>query len=110
MRACARWVRQKICALSRLVTLSDPQRGLPQTGYDIAIGIHIAGVIFYVTQVIRDILDPRRDPVRPVVRGGTERLTRAVHTRSDRIKDRQLPDILITYTKNRRHQDMLPAG
>jgi uncharacterized membrane protein len=50
-----------------LVTLSDPQRGLPQTGYDIAIGIHIAGVIFYVTQVIRDILDPRRDPVR---RGG----------------------------------------
>jgi uncharacterized membrane protein len=47
-----------------LVTLATPSRGLPQTGYDVAIGIHICGMLFIVVQVIRDIVDPRRDPVR----------------------------------------------
>jgi uncharacterized membrane protein len=47
-----------------LVTLATPSRGLPQTGYDIAIGVHICGMLFFVVQVIRDIVDPRRDPVR----------------------------------------------
>ena len=47
-----------------LVTVNGSNRGLPQLGYDIAIGIHMAGTIFMVVQVIRDVLDPRRDPVR----------------------------------------------
>ncbi|MBS2964790.1 DUF2029 domain-containing protein [Actinocrinis puniceicyclus] len=47
-----------------LVTLNTPERGLPQGGYDTAIAIHIGGTLFFVVQVIRDIFDTRRDPVR----------------------------------------------
>ncbi|HEV2640617.1 MAG TPA: glycosyltransferase 87 family protein [Actinocrinis sp.] len=47
-----------------LVTFNGSNRGLPQPGYEIAIMIHMAGTIFMVVQVIRDMLDPRRDPVR----------------------------------------------
>jgi len=47
-----------------LVTLATPDRGLPQGGYDTAIGIHLAGTLFLVVQVLRDIFDTRRDPVR----------------------------------------------
>lgn len=47
-----------------LVTLSNPDRGLPQGGYDAAIAIHIGGTVFFAVQVIRDIFDRRRDPIR----------------------------------------------
>ena len=47
-----------------LVTFNGSNRGLPQPGYEIAIVIHMAGLIFMVVQVVRDVLDPRRDPVR----------------------------------------------
>lgn len=47
-----------------LVTLNSPTRGLPQPAYDLAIAIHIAGTVFFAIQVIRDALEPRRDPVR----------------------------------------------
>jgi uncharacterized membrane protein len=47
-----------------LVTVSSSNRGLPQPGYEVAIAIHLAGLVFMVVQVIRDVLDPRRDPVR----------------------------------------------
>jgi uncharacterized membrane protein len=42
----------------------NSNRGLPQPAYDLAIAIHLAGTIFFAVQVIRDMLDPRRDPVR----------------------------------------------
>jgi uncharacterized membrane protein len=47
-----------------LITIVTPDRGLPQGGYDTAIGIHLAGTLFFVVQVIRDIFDTRRDPAR----------------------------------------------
>ena len=48
-----------------LITVSnDANRGLPEGGYDFAIAIHIGGTLFFVVQVIRDIFDNRRDPVR----------------------------------------------
>jgi uncharacterized membrane protein len=47
-----------------LITLNTPDRGLPQGGYDTAIAVHIGGTLFFVVQVIRDIFDNRRDPVR----------------------------------------------
>jgi uncharacterized membrane protein len=47
-----------------LVTLTAPTRGLPQGGYDAAIAIHIGGTIFFAVQVIRDMLNPQRDPIR----------------------------------------------
>jgi uncharacterized membrane protein len=47
-----------------LVTVSGSNRGLPLPGYEIAILIHMAGTVFMVVQVIRDMLDPRRDPIR----------------------------------------------
>jgi hypothetical protein len=49
-----------------LITVADPNanRGLPQGGYDTVIAVHIGGTIFFVVQVIRDIFDNRRDPVR----------------------------------------------
>lgn len=48
-----------------LITVSnDANRGLPEGGYDAAIAIHIGGTVFFVVQVIRDIFDNRRDPVR----------------------------------------------
>ncbi|HTJ69939.1 MAG TPA: glycosyltransferase 87 family protein [Actinospica sp.] len=47
-----------------LVSLNTPLRGLPQPAYDLAIAIHIAGTVFFAVQVIRDVIDPRRDPVR----------------------------------------------
>lgn len=47
-----------------LADLSAPTRGLPQVAYDLSIGIHLAGTIFFCVQVIRDAIDPRRDPIR----------------------------------------------
>jgi uncharacterized membrane protein len=47
-----------------LVSLNAPTRGLPQGGYDAAIAIHIGGTIFFAVQVIRDMLNPQRDPIR----------------------------------------------
>ncbi|MGH3415515.1 MAG: glycosyltransferase family 87 protein [Actinocrinis sp.] len=49
-----------------LVTLdqNSANRGLPQGGYDTAIAIHILGTLFFVAQVIRDMFDTRRDPIR----------------------------------------------
>jgi uncharacterized membrane protein len=47
-----------------LDSLSAPTRGLPQPAYDLAIAIHIAGTVFFAVQVIRDVIQPRRDPVR----------------------------------------------
>lgn len=47
-----------------LADLSTPTRGLPQPAYAMAIAIHMAGTIFFAVQVIRDVIDPRRDPVR----------------------------------------------
>ncbi|HET9172484.1 MAG TPA: glycosyltransferase 87 family protein [Actinospica sp.] len=47
-----------------LVSLNTPLRGLPQPAYDLAIALHLAGTIFFAVQVIRDVIDPRRDPVR----------------------------------------------
>jgi uncharacterized membrane protein len=47
-----------------LVALNTPERGLPQGGYDTAIAIHIGGTLFFAVQVIRDIFDSRRDPIR----------------------------------------------
>jgi uncharacterized membrane protein len=39
-------------------------RGLPDNFYVWAIVLHLAGVVYLMVQIIRDILDPRRDPVR----------------------------------------------
>ena len=47
-----------------LVTLNTPLRGLPQPAYDLAIALHLAGTIFFAVQVVRDMIEPRRDPVR----------------------------------------------
>src|SRR6185312_9219915 len=47
-----------------LADLSTPTRGLPQVAYDLAIAIHLAGTVFFCVQVIRDAIDPRRDPIR----------------------------------------------
>ena len=44
-------------------------RGLPDNFYVYALVIHVAGTVYMMVQVIRDILDPRRDPVRA---GGIE--------------------------------------
>jgi uncharacterized membrane protein len=47
-----------------ITTSPTDNHGLPQGGYDAAIAIHIGGTVFFVVQVIRDMLDTRRDPVR----------------------------------------------
>ena len=47
-----------------LDSLNAPTRGLPEPAYDLAIAIHIAGTVFFAVQVIRDVIQPRRDPVR----------------------------------------------
>jgi hypothetical protein len=47
-----------------LLGVSVPTRGLPVDFYVIAIVIHMAGVVYFAVQVVRDILDPARDPVR----------------------------------------------
>lgn len=39
-------------------------RGLPVDFYVYAIAIHLVGTVYLMVQVIRDVLDPRRDPVR----------------------------------------------
>jgi uncharacterized membrane protein len=39
-------------------------RGLPDNFYVYALLIHVAGTIYFMVQVVRDILDWRRDPVR----------------------------------------------
>ncbi|NUR57216.1 MAG: hypothetical protein HOV87_00665, partial [Catenulispora sp.] len=39
-------------------------RGLPDNFYVWSILLHLGGTIYLMVQVIRDILDPRRDPVR----------------------------------------------
>ena len=47
-----------------LADLSTPTRGLPQVAYDMSIAIHLAGTVYFCVQVIRDAMDPRRDPIR----------------------------------------------
>ena len=39
-------------------------RGLPDNFYVWAIMIHLGGIVYMMVQIVRDILDPRRDPVR----------------------------------------------
>ena len=46
------------------VGLSNPDRGLSDTGYAWTILAHLAGTMWLVAMVIRDVLDPACDPVR----------------------------------------------
>jgi uncharacterized membrane protein len=43
---------------------TDANRGLPGTAYAIAIAVHALGTFYFAGMVVRDILDPRHDPVR----------------------------------------------
>ncbi|KWW98412.1 Multimodular transpeptidase-transglycosylase [Carbonactinospora thermoautotrophica] len=43
----------------------DPNRGLPVGLYSVAIMIHVAGTLYFAGMVIRDLLHPQHDPVRP---------------------------------------------
>ena len=46
------------------VGMSNPDRGLSDTGYAWTIGAHLAGTLWLVAMVVRDVLDPAHDPVR----------------------------------------------
>lgn len=45
-------------------TTGGSSKGLPQDGYDLAIGIHLLGTLYLCALVVRDALFPERDPVR----------------------------------------------
>ena len=52
------------------VGMSNPERGLSDTGYAWTIGAHLAGTLWLMAMVVRDVLNPARDPVRA---DGTDR-------------------------------------
>jgi uncharacterized membrane protein len=44
--------------------LANPERALPAEWYSAAILVHIAGTVFFAVMVVRDVLNPRTDPIR----------------------------------------------
>lgn len=47
-----------------IIWQSSPERGLPDTYYWLAIGVHVAATVVFAGFVVRDILRPVHDPVR----------------------------------------------
>lgn len=43
---------------------SDPDRGLPERGYWLAIGVHVVATAAFAAFVVRDVIQPECDPVR----------------------------------------------
>jgi uncharacterized membrane protein len=93
-----------------IIWVASPERGLPDKYYWAAIGVHVVATLAYAGFVVRDILQPRCDPVRSslgaddpgggVLDGASDRFALRRRGGSAMLEERSRDDVVVVHGRH----------